>query len=195
MLRVKICGITNPDDALDSIKAGADAIGFVFAPSKRQVQAQKAKDIVEKIPPWIATVGVFQDEAADKIHELKAYCKFTWVQLHGNENGSFAAQFYPYVIKAIWDPKDVLEDYPCRAFLLDQNKEAPLPDDQFFKLAAEVKSRKPLILAGSLTPENVERAKALNLYGVDVARGVESSPGKKNPDKVTKFIARAKGLI
>lgn len=194
MLRVKICGITNLEDALACVGAGADALGFVFAPSQRQIQPKKAKEIIEKLPPWIASVAVFQNESKDNIHELKAYCKFTWIQLHGNESKDFAAPFSPFVIKAIWNPKEIALDYPCSAYLVDQAKESPMPQKEFLKMASQIQTSKPLILGGGLTPENVEETRSLKIYGVDVARGVENSPGKKDVEKVKLFIRKAKGL-
>lgn len=194
-MKVKICGITNLDDALAAIDAGADALGFVFAKSKRQVKPSIAKSIIEKLPPWIPTVGVFQNESAEKIAKLQKECKFGWVQLHGNEDRETAAFFYPHVIKTIFHPDEIKPNYPCSGFLLDQEKEKTLmPIDDFIRLASLIKISKPLILAGGLTPENVEKARTFRIYGVDVARGVEYSPGKKDAAKVKEFIRNAKGL-
>lgn len=193
MLRIKICGTTNLEDALVCVEAGAHALGFIFAESERKIEPAKAKAIIERLPPWIATVGVFANASVNEISELKDFCRFEWAQLHGNESPEVAQAFQPFVIKTIFSPEEAHDDYPCNAFLLDQKKSSPaLSEEDFFRMAAQVKTNKPLILAGKLTPENLNKIKNLNLYGVDVARGVEASPGKKDPKKVRQFIHIAK---
>lgn len=196
MLRTKICGTTNLEDALLCVEAGADALGFIFAESKRRIEPAAAKSIIEKLPPWIATVGVFMDSTVEEISKLKDFCRFGWVQLHGNESPEIAQAFQPFTIKTIFTPEEARDDYPCNAYLFDQKKSGPaLSEEEFFKMAARVKTQKPLILAGKLTPKNLSKLKNLNLYGVDVARGVESSPGKKDPKKVREFLRIAKAIV
>src|SRR5579864_1657826 len=193
-MRVKICGITNLEDALFAVSAGADALGFVFAPSKRQISQEMAQSIIKELPPWIGTVGVFVDEKEETICQLKEACHFQSVQLHGSLSPSKAKTFFPSVIQVISSPAEIDDNFPCNAFLLDLPKDENETKGPLFEMVGSIRTKKPLILAGGLNPENVERATMLKLYGVDVPSGVEEKPGKKDPEKVRRFIAKAKGL-
>lgn len=195
MLRVKICGVTNLEDALHCASAGADALGFIFAESQRKANPETVRQIIEKLPPWIATVGVFENAPLEAIARLKAYCRFTWVQLHGNEPEELAGSFHPFVIKTVFRPEQIRDDYPCAAFLVDRPKgDQEFLNELFFQKIARLRTEKPLILAGGLTVENIEHALSQGeWYGVDVARGVETFPGKKDPARVSRFIEKVKG--
>lgn len=195
MLRVKVCGITNLEDALLCARLGADALGFIFAESERRISPDQAKRIIEKLPPWIATVGVFANASPEEIAEIRRHSRFVWVQLHGSEPHDTACLFFPHVLKAIFDPGQADPDYPCSAFLLDRDKRRPLANPEFLKMAESLKPGKPLILAGGLNPDNLDPFLTLPVYGLDVARGVEAAPGKKDPEKVRQFIQKAKGWI
>src|SRR3989337_2467640 len=123
-VRVKICGITNNEDAHAAVEFGADALGFVFAKSPRQITKEQARDIIEKLPPFVSPVGVFVDEKADMIEDIWAFCGIQTVQLHGNEQPSYLKELEGYkLIKAFRvkeeDDLKQLANYKPQAFLLD----------------------------------------------------------------------------
>lgn len=196
MIRVKICGITTPEAARVAAEAGADAIGLVFAPSQRRVSVEQAKAIVAALPPFVSRVGVFVNEAPERIAAIAEACGLDALQLHGEEPPEACRWFPRKVIKAVRvqgaGSVEGLERYQVDAFLLDTYVQGQLGgtgrtfDWQIAKVAA---SRFRVILSGGLTPENV--ADALELvrpYGVDVSSGVETG-GAKDPGKIRAFIA------
>ncbi len=194
---VKICGTTTEEDALLAVAMGADAVGFVFAPSPRRISAQAAADIVKRLPPEILTVGVFRDESPERVVEVVNGSGLKGAQLHGHETPdqtAFVRSRVPFVIQAFpaGDPSVTRAgDYPADVVLLD----APSPGSgQVFDWQlAEVPDGLRLVLAGGLTPSNVAEAIAqVHPWGVDVVSGVESSPGHKDPVKVRAFVAAAK---
>ena len=195
---VKICGITNEDDALLAVAMGADAVGFVFAPSPRQLAVQQAYDITRRLPPEILTVGVFRDEHPRRVVDLVNRSGVKAAQLHGNENAEAVAEVaraVRWVIKAYPAGSPKVADAASLAtdlILLD----APSPGSGHvfdWTLAGEVPEGMRLILAGGLDPDNVADAvRAVEPWGVDVSSGVERSPGKKDALKVKRFIERAK---
>ncbi|MGB9825129.1 MAG: phosphoribosylanthranilate isomerase [Desulfofundulus sp.] len=203
MVRVKICGITDISSALVAAEAGADALGFVFAPSPRRITPSLARRICRELPPFITRVGVFVDAPLEEVRAVAEYCGLDVIQLHGNEPPDYCHSLGRRVIKAFrvgveLDPVE-LARYPVDAILLDsyvvgQKGGTGQPFD--WQLAASLKIARPLILAGGLRPDNVGRAVAMvKPYGVDVSSGVEKDgqPGKKDPDKIRRFIAAAKG--
>ncbi len=173
---VKICGITNEDDALFAVAMGADAVGFVFAPSPRQIAAARVYDITRRLPPEILTVGVFRDEHPDRVIETTQRAGLKAAQLHGRETPAMVtsvAERCKWVIKAV---------------------AAGSPDarraNQF---GTDLVLLERLILAGGLDPDNVANAiERVQPWGVDVSSGVEKSPGRKDPLKVKAFIQRAR---
>ena len=195
---VKICGITNEDDALLAVAMGADAVGFVFAPSPRQVAPQVVYDITRRLPPEILTVGVFRDELPDRVFEVASRAGVKAVQLHGRETArhvSMLADNIRWIIKAVsaGSPEAArANEYGTDLVLVD----APEPGSgRLFdwKLVDEIPGGLRLILAGGLTPENVGSAiDIVKPWGVDVSSGVESSPGRKDAVKVRRFIAAAR---
>jgi phosphoribosylanthranilate isomerase len=195
---VKICGITNEDDALLAVAMGADAVGFVFAPSPRQVAAQQVYDITRRLPPEILTVGVFRDEHPKLVLDTVNRAGLKAAQLHGNESAEAVAQVAAalrWVIKAYPAGSPKVADAASLAtdlILLD----APAPGSgRMFDwtLAGEVPEGMRLILAGGLDPDNVAAAvRAVEPWGVDVSSGVEKSPGRKDPIKLKRFVERAK---
>ena len=195
---VKICGITNEDDALFAVAMGADAVGFVFAPSPRQVAAQHAYDITRRLPPEILTVGVFRDELPGRVIEVAHKAGVKAVQLHGRETPEQTAEVarsIRWVIKAFPATSPNLPNadrYGTDLVLID----APNPGSgKVFDwgLASEVPDGVRLILAGGLDPDNVADAiAAVEPWGVDVSSGVEAAPGRKDPTKVRRFIANAR---
>ncbi|MEH7181157.1 phosphoribosylanthranilate isomerase [Neobacillus vireti] len=200
-MKVKICGIKDLTTALAAIDYGADAIGFVFAESKRKISASKAKDIITHLPKEVLKVGVFVNETKDKIEEIAAAAGLTHVQLHGDETPAFSESLSLPVIKAVSIEKDLnlkeIEDYPCEYLLVDGPKGKyrggnGLSFDWNSITAKNLKGKK-VILAGGLHAENVEEAiKLIQPYMVDVSSGVESD-GKKDLDKIQTFINKAKG--
>jgi len=195
---VKIDGITNEDDALLAVAMGTDAVGFIFAPSPRQIAPQQAYDITRRLPPEILTVGVFRNEHPKLVLDIVKRSGVKAAQLHGNESTAdieLVAKTVRWVIKAYpaGSPKVAqAASLPTDLILLD----APSPGSgQLFdwSLAGEVPEGMRLILAGGLDPDNVADAvRAVEPWGVDVSSGVERQPGKKDPMKLKWFIERAK---
>ncbi|MEI2706457.1 MAG: phosphoribosylanthranilate isomerase [Ilumatobacteraceae bacterium] len=195
---VKICGITNEDDALFAVAMGADAVGFVFAPSPRQIAAKQVYDITRRLPPEILTVGVFRDEHPDLVIDTVNRAGVRAAQLHGRETPAMVeavtAQIR-WVIKAVaaGSPDARRADkFGTEMVLVD----APSPGSgQLFdwNMLDDVPEVPRLILAGGLTPDNVATAvERVRPWGVDVSSGVEKSPGRKDPLKVKAFIDRAR---
>ena len=200
MTKVKICGITNLDDALAAIDSGADALGFVFAPSPRQVTTSAVRDIVNQLPPFICKVGVFVNSELAEIQETMSLCNLDLAQLHGDESPDYCAALFPKGIK-VFTPDNLpasreLSRYRVAAYMLDRDKGATAGDTErsrLWKLAREIRDYGPLILAGGLTPESVGQAiETARPYSVDVSSGVESEPGKKDHGKLRSFIEAAK---
>lgn len=198
MTLVKICGLTNLEDALAAVELGADALGFVFATSARQVTPQKARDIVEKLPPFIAKIGVFSGRAitAQMVKEVLEYSGLHMAQLHGDIDPALCRALYPRCIRAIQVTDETTIDeiplYKASAYLLDGS---PGGEGMTFNwnIAKTAIKYGLIILAGGLTPENVANAiEAVKPYAVDVSSGIESSAGKKDLKKMRLFIQAAK---
>jgi phosphoribosylanthranilate isomerase len=197
-LFVKICGITTEADALLCISLGADAIGFIFAPSLRQVAVQTAGDIVKRLPPEILTVGVFRDEAPQRVVEMVHQAGLGAAQLHGHESSQetqWIRARLPMVIKAFPAGDRTIErfgDFGADYLLVDGD--TPGSGEVFdWRLAEGVVDRTRMIVSGGLRPDNVAQAVAhLRPAGVDVASGVESTPGRKDPLLVREFIVNAR---
>jgi len=196
-MRVKICGITNLQDAIQAIDAGADALGFVFyTESPRYIKPADAKKIIEKMPPFIGRVGLFVNEGIDTIDTISSYCDLTLCQIHFDVDEAslnmIASKAMP-VIRAK-EPKDILQ-YKDRYRLVDVYCEGYGGSGKRLNLEwfKGVDCSK-IILAGGLTPDNLDELKNYNFYGVDVSSGVEHIKGRKDYEKVTKFIHNAKSL-
>ena len=199
MTRIKCCGMTRVEDALLAAQFGADAIGVVLtARSKRQVSLVQAKAIVDAVPPFVTTVALCMDEEADFVRSIIETVRPSLLQFHGAESDEWCAQFnHPY-LKAIAMGAGVsalkqLRDYPRAAgLLLDGHGlgEAGGSGKSFDWSLMPHDVRQPLILAGGLTAANVQAAiRIANPWAVDVASGIESSPGVKDPAKMRDFIA------
>lgn len=198
--RIKICGLTRPEDAAAAVAAGADALGVVLAPSKRQVTLAQAAAVFADIPPLVARVGVFVDARADDVWEAVARLGLTAVQFHGDEAPETCETAPVPVIKAIrvgrdFDPTD-LERYRgvVSAFLLD----AYVVGEQggtgqafgWRDVAGRLPAWAPVLLAGGLGADNVAEAiGVLRPYAVDVSSGVESAPGVKDHGLIERFTA------
>jgi phosphoribosylanthranilate isomerase len=195
-VRVKICGITRLEDALLAASLGADALGFNLWPgSKRHVDADTARAIVDRLPPFVTPVGVFVNQPPTTVLALAAQAGVQVVQLHGDESWDDVNGYPIPAVKAVrLAGRESLRDlhrYRVRALLLD----APSPGYGGsgaacdWALAREVAERTTVLLAGGLTPDNVAEAiRAVRPWGVDVASGVESAPGVKDPDRLRRFI-------
>ena len=194
---VKVCGITNEEDALLAVAMGADAVGFVFAPSPRQIAPQKAADIVKRLPAEIVTVGVFRDETRQRVVDIAHSARLRAVQLHGHESTAdshWIHQRVSLVIKAFaaGDPRlDEADEYGADAILIDSA--APGSGEVFdWSLAEGAPAHRRIILAGGLTPENVaDGVVAARPFAVDVATGVESEPGVKDHALMAMFVESA----
>jgi phosphoribosylanthranilate isomerase len=204
-LKIKICGITTLADALAAVEAGADELGFVFhEPSPRNVAPQAVAEIIRKLPPFIAKVGVFVNAPETLIRQVVAECGVDTLQFHGDESPGFCKQFAPVkVVKAFRirnaDSLRGLPAYVTDAWLLDSCVADAVggTGEKFnWDLACAAKEHgQPIILAGGLTPENVaEAVHEVWPYGVDVSSGVESTPGRKDQQLVRDFISAVRGM-
>jgi phosphoribosylanthranilate isomerase len=205
MVRIKICGITGVRDARTAARLGADALGFNFYKgSPRYIRPERARAIIEALPPFITNVGVFVDESADEVIRIARVAGLDAVQLHGDERPSVVhAVNGVRRIKAIRvrDARDVerCRRYRVEAYLLD----AYVPEKRGgtgatfnWELAREAAAFGPIILAGGLNPENVAEAiRVAQPYAVDVASGVESEPGKKDRALMEAFIREVRGAF
>lgn len=196
---IKICGTTSEDDALLAVAMGANAIGFIFAPSPRQVSAQRVADIVKRLPREdVVTVGVFRDDAPRRVVEVVYTAGLHAAQLHGRETPEetqWVRQRVPMVIKAFTagDPRVAKADeYGADAVLLDAM--SPGSGRVFdWALTSDLPEGQKLVIAGGLSPDNVGRAvERTRPWGIDVVSGVELSPGVKDPMKLKKFVQEAK---
>ncbi|MER3453332.1 MAG: N-(5'-phosphoribosyl)anthranilate isomerase [Acidimicrobiia bacterium] len=197
---VKICGTTSEEDALLAVAMGADAVGFVFAPSPRQVAPGLVADIVKRLPPEVLTVGVFRNESPERVVQIVNRVGLRAAQLHGDETpvqSRWIRERVPFLIRSFpagsW-AIDQADEYGADAVLVD----APRPGsgEVFDWSLAEAPAGTRLILAGGLTPDNVGAAIAtVRPWGVDVATGVESAPGRKDPRKVRAFVAAARAAF
>jgi phosphoribosylanthranilate isomerase len=211
MFRIKICGVTRPEDAAHAAACGAEAIGInFFTGSPRFVSTLLAREIVEAVAGRAEVVGVFVNASPGTIIALCGRLGIRRVQLHGDEPPGDASRIPLWRMKAVHADRttdlQALLAYPCEAFLFDAGGKGAYGGTGRelawgelagrFPGVADARrpggARKPWLLAGGLTPENVERAIiAARPFGVDVASGVESSPGRKDRDKVKSFIERA----
>ncbi len=198
-VKVKICGITNVEDAKAAVDAGADAIGFMFFPqSSRAVSIETAAEISQEISPWIMRVGVFVNPEAEFVFAAIRQCGLNFLQFHGDETPEFCAQFGTMSMKAfrVKDSESlpVMKTYLTEALLLDSyvaGKQGGTGEKFNWDLAIDAKKfGKPIFLAGGLTPANVADAvRKVEPFGVDVSSGVEISPGKKDHQKIRDFVA------
>ena len=196
MTWIKICGITNIEDGLKAASLGTDALGFIFAASPRRVEPAAVRAIVQTLPTSIFKVGVFLNHPLHKVQEIAAYCNLNGLQFHGEESPDYCQKFSQEVIKTI-RIKDIesLKDmakYPNVSILLDTYSptQGGGTGTTFpWEIAIKAKNERNFILSGGLTPLNVgEAIKKIRPMGVDVCSGVETSPGKKDPLKMTEFI-------
>lgn len=198
-LKVKICGITEKADALKAVELGADALGFIFAPSPRQITMERARGIIEAIPAFVKTVGVFVNAETGTIRDHINDCGLDLVQLHGDEPPQFCRKLMPRTIKALRIKDDASRlDYAgyqanVRALLLDTyapDKAGGTGQTFDWRLAVKIKeSGLPVVLSGGLGPFNIADAiRLVRPYAVDVNSGIEERPGKKSPDLMRQLM-------
>ncbi len=198
MTAIKICGITNIEDACCAAAGGADAIGFIFhPPSPRYVTPETVKKIIAELPYAVITVGVFVNLDVAEVKRIMALCGLDMVQLHGAESPAFCRQFpSAQVIKSLTLTKEAdlthMRDYPVKAMLVDAydpDRHGGTGKKADWDLAAKVKEHHPLILAGGLSLANIREAiKAVSPDAVDINSGVESAPGRKDHARVKEII-------
>jgi phosphoribosylanthranilate isomerase len=200
-VKVKICGITDYEEASIAVELGVDALGFIFAESPRQITPQKARAIVRDIPPFVKTVGVFVNQTPVAIREFINYCGLDLVQLHGDESPEICLELMPYTIKALRIKVEssaqasVTYYGKVRGLLLDTySEEMAGGTGKTFDWGLALKIKKlqiPIILSGGLAPSNIREAiRTVEPYAVDVNSGVEESPGKKSPELLKELMIK-----
>lgn len=201
MIKIKICGITNFDDALAATEAGADALGFNFyKKSPRYIDPGKTAEIIAQLPPFVMPVAVFVNEREEKVRDIMFTTGIKVLQFHGDERPEFCERFGTRTIKAfqVKDKESLkhMVHYHVSALLLDSYRRGVRGGTgEIFDwhLAVVAKTFGRVILAGGLTPENVaEAVKLVQPYGVDVAGGVEKEKGIKDHAKMKKFITEVR---
>jgi phosphoribosylanthranilate isomerase len=201
---VKVCGITNPKDGRSAVVYGADAIGLVFAESPRRVDVHEAREIAAALPEGVPKVGVFVNERPEEIFRIAAEVGLDYAQLHGDETPeavSIVRKGGLRVIKAL-RVRDTgilgaMGEYEADLFLLDAYSEKVRggTGERFdWEIAKSLKGRDNILVSGGLTPENVREAiRFFEPYGVDASSSLEDAPGKKNVERVRRFVVAAKG--
>lgn len=198
---IKICGTTSAEDALLAVSLGADALGFIFAESKRQVDVTTVAQILPQLPAETIAVGVFRNESAEHILDIVKATGLRGVQLHGSEGPEVAQalrDIVPFLVQVFTadDPRLAqLDDYPIDAVLLDSP--TPGSGESFdWSQVADLPQRRRVILAGGLNPANVaEAVERVRPWGVDAVSGLEASPGRKDPAALAAFITSARDAL
>jgi phosphoribosylanthranilate isomerase len=195
--KVKICGITNLEDATAAIGMGADLLGFNFcAESPRYIAPAEAAEIINKLPGFIDVAGVFVNAPIEQIRETMSECQLDWVQLHGDEDPQFCELFLSHNVKTmkairVKDQSDIqnAESYFTDAILLDAfdpEKYGGTGLTFDWNIVGHISKR--VFLAGGITPDNAAKAIELGVYGIDICSGVEAEPGKKDHEKMKKLF-------
>lgn len=209
-IRIKMCGITSLEDALAGVEAGVDALGFIFyEKSPRYIEPQLARLIIEQLPPFVDTVGVFVDRNRKEVEEIVRFCSLGYVQLHGNESPKYCERLVRcaapcQVLKALrvsehLRPEDVVpyNDH-VKGFVLDTyQKNLPGGTGKIFdwSLIAALNLQRDFILAGGLQENNVEQALTqVCPYALDINSGVESSPGVKDHAQIRAFVHQVRRI-
>ena len=203
VVKVKICGITNYEDAAAAVDMGADLLGFNFYPkSPRFVPPEKAIKIINKLPGFIDIAGVFVNASLEQIHETKNLCQLDWVQLHGDESPEFCKEFLSHNVKTmkalrVKDQTDIerADVFFTDAILLDAfhpEKYGGTGISFDWNIIGHIGKR--VFLAGGINPDNVVAAVELGVYGIDVCSGVEAKPGKKDKRLMKKLFENIRHL-
>ena len=204
MVKVKICGITNIEDAQAAVYCGAWALGFVFyKQSPRAISPWKARKIISQLPPFVTPVGVFVNQKEGAVKDIARFCGLNTLQFHGDEKPEYCRRFHQYfVIKAFRVKEDFnissLSEYKVSAYLFDSHQKGVYggSGEKFnWDIIAGKKIDKPVILSGGLNPENVRDAiKFVKPYALDVSSGVEKEPGKKDEKLLKLFFEKTSQL-
>ncbi len=203
MVKVKVCGITNPEDALTATDSGADAVGLVFAESPRKLSVEKAREIAAALPDGVLKVGVFVDEEPAEVLRIVTEVGLDYVQLHGDESPETVTILRGEGVKVIKALRvqsagslGAMDEYEADLFLLDawSEKARGGTGERFdWELAKSHGGRGNIVVSGGLTPENVREAiRFFEPYGVDASSSLEDAPGKKNGERVRRFVSAAK---
>lgn len=201
--KVKICGITNYDDAAAAMDMGADLLGFNFFPkSPRFVTPEKAGDIVNKLPAFINTAGIFVNASIDQIRETRDHCSLDWIQLHGDESPEFCRSLLSHNVKTIKAirVKDQADVEKADTFFTDAVLFDAFHPDKYggtgdtFDWSVVGHSIRRVFLAGGINPDNAAAAVELGVYGIDVCSGIEAEPGKKDHKKMKKLFDNIRHL-
>ena len=194
---IKICGITNFQDAIAISETGVDALGFVFYPeSKRYIPPDKANEIIKELPPFINTIGLFVNEKRENVIDTLHKCPVAIIQFHGDESPEYCSHFNKRIIKAFRVKNDfsnnVFTGYSVNAFLLDcfvQGEYGGTGESFDWDIAVMAKMFGRIILAGGLNLNNIEHAlRKTKPYGIDISSGVEIEPGQKDINKVKEIV-------
>lgn len=197
-MEIKICGITNLNDAISACASDADAVGFIFyRKSPRYINPEDAANIIKKLPSHISKVGVFVNHAPEDVMKIFTDCGLTMIQLHGDEPPEYCLHFaQELLIKALSfkteNDLQMIQDYAVKAVLADSREKelyGGTGKKANWEIAARVKTMRPLILAGGLNIENIAEAiETVEPDAIDLNSGVENYPGRKNDDKIKKII-------
>ena len=198
MVRVKVCGITNLEDASKVVYYGASAVGFIFTKkSPRYISPSKARKIIESLPPFVVPVGVFLDQSERAVKDICKFTRIRTVQFHGEEKPVYCKRFADFkVIKAFrigeYFPEDYIRKYKVDAYLFDTLVDgAQVGTGKAFNwsMLRNKKIERPFILSGGLNDQNVREAlDVVTPYAVDVCSGIEKSPGIKDPRRIRGFF-------
>jgi len=201
MVRIKVCGITNIEDAQKAAYYGAWAIGFIFTKkSPRYVSPSRARKIVESLPPFVTPVGVFVDQAERAVRDICKFTRIRTVQFHGDETAVYCKRFGDFkVIKAFrigeYFPVDIINNYKVDAYLFDtylEGQKGGTGEVFNWDILSGQKLDKPVILSGGLNSQNIQNAlNTVKPYAADVSSGVEKSPGIKDPRLIRAFFDTA----
>ena len=204
MVKVKVCGITSPEDARTAASSGTDAIGLVFAESPRKVSVEEAREIVATLPDSVLKVGVFVNEEPEEVLRVAREVGLDYAQLHGDETPetvTFLREAGIKVMKALRVRDEgslaAMEEYGADLVMLDawSEKARGGTGERFdWALAKSLRGRGNIVVSGGLSPENVREAISFfEPYGVDASSSLEEAPGKKNEERVRRFVSAAKG--
>jgi phosphoribosylanthranilate isomerase len=203
IVKVKICGLTNYEDAAAALDMGADILGFNFyEKSPRFIKPEDAVQIIDKLPAFIDTAGVFVNASLDNIHRTINTCQLNWVQMHGDETVQFCELLRSLNVKTmkairVKDQNDIrkAEDYFTDAILLDAfDPEKYGGTGLTFDWNIIGHIRKRIFLAGGINPDNVVEAVEHGVYGIDICSGIEESPGKKDHKKMKQIFENIRYL-
>jgi phosphoribosylanthranilate isomerase len=203
--KIKTCGMTREADVRLAAALGVDAIGFIFAESPRKVAPGVVQTLSKFLSPFVSTVGVFVDADPDYVRQIATTCSLDWVQLHGEESPSYCRNLGLNILKAIRvKDRESIENMATykdcvRGFVLDtyvKGQKGGTGKTFDWSLAREAKRWGPVILAGGLTPHEVQKAVTeVAPYGLDVNSGIESAPGIKDHDKMRRFVEEVRACV